>query len=57
MALFKDFYEDKLSLSSLNFGTIILLPKQKEATHIRQFRPICLFNVSFNIFTKVMVNR
>jgi hypothetical protein len=57
MALFKDFYEDKLPLFSLNFGTIILLPKQKEATHIRQFRPICLFNVSFNIFTKVMVNR
>jgi hypothetical protein len=57
MALFKDFYEDKLPLFSLNFGTITLLLKQKEATHIRQFRPICLLNVSFKIFTKVMVNR
>jgi hypothetical protein len=57
MALFKDFYEDKLPLFSLNFGTITLLPKQKEAAHIKQFCPICLLNVSFKIFTKVMVNR
>jgi hypothetical protein len=34
-----------------------LLPKQKEVTHINQFRPICLLNVSFKIFTKVAVNR
>jgi hypothetical protein len=34
-----------------------LLPKQKEVTHIKQFRPICLLNVSFKIFTKVAVNR
>jgi hypothetical protein len=27
--LFKDFYEDKLPLFSLNFGIIMLLPKQK----------------------------
>jgi hypothetical protein len=57
MALFKDFYEDKLPLFILNFGTITLLLKQKEATHIKQFCPICLLNVSFKIFTKVMVNR
>jgi hypothetical protein len=57
MTLFKDFYEDKLPPFSLNFETITLLPKQKEATHIRKFRPICLLNVSFKIFTKVMVNR
>jgi hypothetical protein len=57
IALFKDFYEDKLPLFSLIFGIITLLPKQKEASHIKQFRPICLLNVSFKIFTKVMVNR
>jgi hypothetical protein len=34
-----------------------LLPKQKEVTHIKQFHPICLLNVSFKIFTKVAVNR
>jgi hypothetical protein len=34
-----------------------LLPKQKEASHIKQYRPIYLLNVSFKIFTKVMINR
>jgi hypothetical protein len=57
MALFNDFHEGRLPLFSLNFGIITLLPKQKEATHIRQYRPICLLNVSFKIFTKVVVNR
>jgi hypothetical protein len=57
MALFKDFYENKLPLFSINFGIITLLPKQKEVSHIKQYRPICLLNVSFKIFTKVMVNR
>ena len=51
MALFKEFHNETLNLFSLNFGIIItLLPKQKEATHIKQFRPICLLNVSFKIF-------
>jgi hypothetical protein len=57
MALFNDFHEARLPLYSLNFGIITLLPKQQEATHIRQYRPICLLNVSFKIFTKVAVNR
>jgi hypothetical protein len=35
MVLFKDFYEDKFPLFSLNFRTITLLLKQKEATHMR----------------------
>jgi hypothetical protein len=34
-----------------------LLPKQKEASHNKQYRPICLLNVSLKIFTKVTVNR
>ena len=41
----------------LNFGTIILLPKKENATQIQQYRPICLLNVSFKIFTKVGTNR
>jgi hypothetical protein len=57
MALFCDFHEGRLPLFSLNFGIITLLPKQKEATHIIQYRPICLLNGSFKIFTKVAVNR
>jgi hypothetical protein len=57
MALFKDFYHGSLPLNSLNFGTLILLPKQKDAKVIQQYRPICLLNVSFKIFTKVATNR
>jgi hypothetical protein len=57
MALFKEFHEDKLPLFSLNSRIITLLPKQKDVTHIRQYRPIYLLNISFKIFTKVVVNR
>jgi hypothetical protein len=55
--MFKQFHEGKLPLYNLNFGIITLLPKQNEVTHIRQYRPICLLNVSFKIFTKMDVNR
>jgi hypothetical protein len=57
MALFQEFHHGSLPLHSLNFGTIILLPKKNEATQIQQYRPICLLNVSFKIFTKVATNR
>jgi hypothetical protein len=57
MAMFVEFHKGKLPLYSLNFGMIILLPKCREATHIKQYRPICLLNVSFKIFTKVAKNR
>jgi hypothetical protein len=57
MALFKDFYENKLPLFNLNFEIITLLPKQKEASHIKRYWSICLLDVSFKIFTKEMVNR
>jgi hypothetical protein len=41
----------------LNFGTITLLPKEKEVKRIQQYRPICMLNVSFKIFTKVLANK
>jgi hypothetical protein len=46
-----------LPIHSLNFGNIILLPKTNDAKRIQQYRPICLLNVSFKIFTKVLTNR
>jgi len=57
MAFFTEFHQGSLPLNSLNFGTIILLPKKKDAKVIQQYRPICLLNVSFKIFTKVATNR
>jgi hypothetical protein len=57
LAMFDDFHKGELPLYSLNFGNIVLLPKCKEAAKIQQYRPICLLNVSFKIFTKVATNR
>jgi mannosylglycoprotein endo-beta-mannosidase len=57
MRMFEDFHKGDLPLFHLNFGTIILLPKKENAIQIQQYRPICLLNVSFKIFTKVGTNR
>jgi len=40
MALFTDFYDGSLPLNSLNFGTMILLPKQKDVKAIQQYRSL-----------------
>ena len=57
LELFNCLHAGQLDLFRLNFGEIILLPKIKEAERIQQYRPICLLNVSFKIFTKVPTNR
>ena len=57
MALFTDFHHGNLSLNRLNFGNLFFLPKNKDVKVIQQYRPICLLNVSFKIFTKVATNR
>jgi hypothetical protein len=55
--LFSCLHAGQLELFRLNFGEIILLPKVNEAERIQQYRPICLLNVSFKIFTKVATLR
>ena len=55
--LFGNLHVGQLELFRLNFGEIILLPKVNEAERIQQYRPICLLNVSFKIFTKVATIR
>jgi hypothetical protein len=57
MAMFRDFHAGGLPLFCLNFGIITLISKEKEVKRIQQYRPICMLNVSFKIFTKVMANR
>jgi hypothetical protein len=57
MALFGHFQIGGFPLFKLNFGIITLLPKKENAIQIQQYRPICLLNVSFKIFTKVATNR
>src|SRR3954462_6872904 len=55
--LFPCWHAGQLELFRLNFGEIFLLPKILEAERIQQYRPICLLNVSFKIFTKVATIR
>src|SRR5438128_11871063 len=57
MPIFCDLSRGHLPLFSLNFGIITLITKVQEANMIQQYRPICLLNVSFKIFTKVATNR
>ena len=57
MDMFEEFYESKLDLSRLNYGTITLIPKIKEANQIQQYRPICLLNVVFKFFSKTLMLR
>lgn len=48
--------QDKLSLTQ-NLSTISLIPKEKNADRIQNFRSICLLNVSYKILTKVFAAR
>ena len=57
LELFRCLHDGQLELFRLNFGEIVLLPKVLEAERIQQYRPICLLNVSFQIFTKVATTR
>ena len=53
MQMFHDLHNGDIHLFSLKFDAITLLPKTQEANKIQQYRPICLLNVSFKIFTEV----
>jgi len=57
MQMFHDLHSGTLLLFSLNFGVITLILKVQEANRIQQYRPICLLNVSFKIFTKAATIR
>ena len=57
MEMFEEFYENKMEINRLNYGTITLIPKIKEANQIQQYRPICLLNVVFKIFSRTMMFR
>ena len=57
LELFGCLHAGQLELFHLNFGEIVLLPKIQNAERIQQYRPICLLNVSFKIFTNVATIR
>jgi hypothetical protein len=51
------FNKDCLDLTRLNYGVLTLVPKVKEANSIRQYMPICLLNVDFKIFSRLLTER
>jgi hypothetical protein len=57
MDLFHDFHNGCLDIQRLNYGTITLLPKVKDASKIQQYRLICLLNCLYKWFTKVLALR
>lgn len=57
MEMFSDWFKVSLDLKRLNYGVITLVPKVKEANNIRQYRPICLVNVDYKIFSKTLTSR
>ena len=57
MCMFQDFEKGSLDIKRLNFWVITLVPKIKEANNVKQYSPICLLNVDFKCFTKVLTNR
>ena len=57
MNMINDFYLGNLDLARLNYGVITLVPKVKETNNVKQYRSICLLNVSFKIFTKLLTDR
>jgi hypothetical protein len=57
LEMFNNFHNGNFNLRRLNFGMISLIPKLKDATNIRQFRPICVLSDDYKWFTKVLTMR
>ena len=55
--LFREFSRGTLDLSQLNYGIISMIPKVLSAADIRQFRPITVLNVIFQILAKGYATR
>ena len=55
--MFTELQNNEMKMERLNYGLITLLPKVKEANRIQQYRPICLLNVVYKIFTKSLMLR
>jgi hypothetical protein len=57
MQMFNDFHGHMFGLEIINYGIITLIPKGEDADIIQKYRPMCLLQVLFKIFTKAMTAR
>jgi hypothetical protein len=55
--MLEGFHKSELNLSRINYGIMVLLPKIKEVANIKRYRPLCLLNVFYKLFTKVLAIR
>jgi mannosylglycoprotein endo-beta-mannosidase len=55
--IFNDFHQHNIALAKIKYGIITLLPKGEDASTIQKYRPICLLQVLFKIFTKTLTVR
>jgi hypothetical protein len=52
--MFTKLHSETLNMGRMNYGLINWMPKLKEANNIKQFRHVCLLNVDYKWFTKVL---
>jgi hypothetical protein len=57
MAMVKGFAKGEINISRLNYGMIILIPKEEETRSLKKYKPISLINCSFKDFGKALNNR
>ena len=57
MDFFKEFYEKKKFVRSLNATFLVLIPKKGNVEDIKDFRPISLLGGLYKILAKVLANR
>jgi hypothetical protein len=57
LEMFSNFHRGDFNMRRLNYGMISLVPNLKEANNIRQYRPICVLNIDYKWFTKVLTMR
>ena len=56
MDFFKEFYEKKKFVRSLNATFLVLIPKKGNVEDIKDYRPISLLGGLYKIFAKVLAN-
>jgi hypothetical protein len=55
--LFKDFFNNQLSLEGLNNSYVTLIPKVNNPVRVSDFRPISLINIAIKMISKLLANR
>ena len=57
MGFFLEFYEHNRFVKSLNSTFLVLIPKKRDATNIKDFNPVSLVGDLHKILAKVLANR